>query len=166
MVGIQVLPETIKLLISQNTAFDSVVKIYLAKNIENTPWQKETLWKESGKTFLKEERVSAGRFFCENFAQTLYRHYTDIILKAQALSESRFKNLPDLKENSYCRFAKWSEICCTMLLLNLKRLWRYKSNLLKSMYDVNGMWQVSLALDRWGEVWYDKCVRWGAFLLS
>ena len=43
MVGIQVLPETIKLLISQNTAFDSVVEIYLAKNIENTPWQKETL---------------------------------------------------------------------------------------------------------------------------
>lgn len=44
MVGIQVLPETIKLLISQNTAFDSVMKIYLAKkNIENTPWQKETL---------------------------------------------------------------------------------------------------------------------------
>ena len=34
MVGIQVLPETIKLLISQNTAFDSVVKIYLAKNID------------------------------------------------------------------------------------------------------------------------------------
>lgn len=43
MVGIQVLPETIKLLISQNTAFDSVVKIYLTKKIENTPWQKETL---------------------------------------------------------------------------------------------------------------------------
>lgn len=43
MVGIQVLPETIKLFISQNTAFDSVMKIYLAKNIENTPWQKETL---------------------------------------------------------------------------------------------------------------------------
>lgn len=43
MVGIQVLPETIKLLISQNTAFDSAMKIYLAKNIENTPWQKETL---------------------------------------------------------------------------------------------------------------------------
>lgn len=31
MIGIQVLPETIKLLISQNTAFDSVMKIYLAK---------------------------------------------------------------------------------------------------------------------------------------
>ena len=30
MVGIQILPETIKLLISQNTAFDSVMKIYLA----------------------------------------------------------------------------------------------------------------------------------------
>lgn len=30
-IGIQVLPETIKLLISQNTAFDSVVEIYLAK---------------------------------------------------------------------------------------------------------------------------------------
>ena len=32
MVGIQVLPETIKLLISQNTAFDSVVKIYGKKH--------------------------------------------------------------------------------------------------------------------------------------
>lgn len=31
MIGIQVLPETIKSLISQNTAFDSVVEIYLAK---------------------------------------------------------------------------------------------------------------------------------------
>lgn len=31
MVGIQILPETIKLLITQNTAFDSVMKIYLAK---------------------------------------------------------------------------------------------------------------------------------------
>lgn len=31
MVGIQILPETIKLLISQNTTFDSVMKIYLAK---------------------------------------------------------------------------------------------------------------------------------------
>ena len=67
---------------------------------------------------MKEERVSAGRFF----AKISHRHYTDIILKVQALSESRFKNLPDLKENSYCRFAKWSEIRCTMLLLNLKRL--------------------------------------------
>lgn len=43
MAGIQILPETIKSLISQNTALDSVVEIYLAKNIENTPWQKETL---------------------------------------------------------------------------------------------------------------------------
>lgn len=75
MAGIQILPETIKSLISQNTAFDSVVEIYLAKNIENTPWQKETLWKESGKTFLKEEKVSAGRFF----AKISHRYYTGII---------------------------------------------------------------------------------------
>ena len=113
MVGIQVLPETIKLLISQNTAFDSVMKIYLAKNIS---------LKRKWENFFERRESLCRAFFCENFAQTLYRHYTDIILKAQALSESRFKNLPDLKENSYCRFAKWSEICCTMLLLNLKRL--------------------------------------------
>lgn len=95
--------------------------------------------KRKWENFFERRESLCRAFFCENFAQILYRHYTDIILKAQALSESRFKNLPDLKENSYCRFAKWSEICCAMLLLNLKRLWRYKSNLLKSMYDANGM---------------------------
>lgn len=51
MVGIQVLPETMKLLISQNTAFDSVVKIYLAKNIENTLGRKKLFEKKVGKLF-------------------------------------------------------------------------------------------------------------------
>ena len=49
MVGIQVLPETIKLLISQNTAFDSVVKIYLTKNIRLG--RKKLFEKKVGKLF-------------------------------------------------------------------------------------------------------------------
>lgn len=122
MVGIQILPETIKLLISQNTAFDSVMKIYLAKKHRKYALAERNSLKRMWENFFERRESLCRAFFCENFAQILYRHYTDIILKAQARSESRFKNLPDLKENSYCRFAKWSEICCTMLLLNLKRL--------------------------------------------
>lgn len=77
MVGIQVLPETIKLLISQNTAFDSVMKIYLAKNIENTPWQKETL-KRKWENFFERRESLPGVFlrkFRTDIIQALYRYY-------------------------------------------------------------------------------------------
>lgn len=76
MVGIQVLPETIKLLISQNTAFDSVMKIYLAKKHRKYALAERNSLKRKWENFFERRESLCRAFF---FAKISHRHYTGII---------------------------------------------------------------------------------------
>lgn len=79
MTGIQVLPETIKSLISQNTAFDSVVEIYLAKKHRKYALAERNSLKRKWENFFERRESLCRAFFLRKFRtdiiQALYRYY-------------------------------------------------------------------------------------------